>query len=70
MYVLSVFLLQAGAQARYLVNEKSPVKSYMYKAYRYSGPGSGKMNLTGGLVPRDLILRDMLYSGSEGSTRP
>lgn len=49
MYVLSVFLLQAGAQARYLVNEKSPVKSYMYKAYRYSGPGSGKMNLTGGL---------------------
>lgn len=49
VFVLSVFLSQAGARTRYLVNEFTPVSSYMYKAYRYSGPGSAKMDLTGGL---------------------
>ncbi len=40
---------QLDAQTRYLVNTLSPVDSYMYRSYRYSGPNSGKMELTGGL---------------------
>lgn len=45
---LLLFLVQAAAQTRYLVDVASPVKSYQYEAYR-SGPNSKKLNLSGGL---------------------
>lgn len=47
--LLLIFLTYAEAQTRYLVNTFSPENSYMYKAYRYSGPSSTKVKLSGGL---------------------
>ena len=47
--VFSVFLPDLDAETRYLVNTFTPSDSYMYKAYRYSGPNSADMKLTGGL---------------------
>ena len=50
LFILSALAVwQLDAQTRYLVNTLSPVDSYMYRSYRYSGPNSGKMELTGGL---------------------
>lgn len=50
--LLAVLILccsQVAAQTRYLVNVTSPVKSYMYEVYKYSGPNSKKIHLSGGL---------------------
>lgn len=47
--LLTAIAVPGRAATRYLVNTASPVASYMYDAYRYAGPNSKKMNLSGGL---------------------
>lgn len=46
---LAMSFLQVHAQTRYLVNVLSPVDSYAYRAYKYTGGNSPAMNLAGGL---------------------
>ncbi len=38
-----------AAQTKYLVNLLSPVDSYSYKAYKYTGPSSERIAMSGGL---------------------
>ena len=38
-----------AAQTKYLVNLFSPVDSYSYKAYKYTGPSSERIAMSGGL---------------------
>lgn len=42
-------MMTMNAQTRYLVNTFEPVESHWYKAYKYSGPQSGKIGISGGL---------------------
>ncbi len=46
----AVLLLSTGLGAQtYLVNTHTPVKSLEYKAYRYNGPSSPRIKMSGGL---------------------
>lgn len=76
---LAMSFLQVHAQTRYLVNVLSPVDSYAYRAYKYTGGNSPAMNLAGGLdwlpalpseVPSHLMCRGMPASVSGESMNP
>ena len=49
MAVAFLFSDLALAQPEYLVNTYTPVDSYSYKAYKYSGPSSEQIAMSGGL---------------------
>lgn len=50
LLALAAGLAQLAAQPKYLVNTLSPVDSYCYTAYKYSGPSSRQIDMSGGLA--------------------
>ncbi len=49
LIILMAGALQLSAQPRYMVNIMNPVESYAYKAYKYNGPSSQRIAMSGGL---------------------
>lgn len=50
LFFLSLGLAGARAQTRYLVNLHQPVDSHCYTAYKYTGPSSKRIDMSGGLA--------------------